>query len=219
MADQLLQLLCHHRRLLYIGKKLIQFVLPLDPPDGQDIIKPGQVHISSPGIIDQSSGQGFHGDKSHVCFPALFHQLYILVSGKVTERELQRLIKAGINGFIGHRQPVVCNADMFYLSLCLGLQHGFIEAGAVTWARTEGRIMELVYIHMVCLQVVQRDLQIFPESLHCGGHGLGSHYHLVPDSLQGNPHLFLAVRITPGRIKKVDAPFICLSDQTDSIFI
>ena len=149
--------------------------------------------------------------------PSLFMNPVYVLTAFITVLVLFIVVR--LNQKILESRYIAAYEKMMNIFDAIGLAAFTVTGKMCIRDRTEGRIMELVYIHMVCLQVVQRDLQIFPESLHCGGHGLGSHYHLVPDSLQGNPHLFLAVRITPGRITKVDAPFICLSDQTDSIFI
>ena len=169
------------------------------------------------GIGDQPAGQGFHGDKAHVRLFAGLHQLQLLLPGEVAEGELQRLVQAGLDGLVGHGQPVVGDADMADLTLALCLQRRVVEAALIPGPGTEGRVVELIDIHIVRPQVFEGGLQIPPKALRVLGVRLGGDDDLVPDPVQRLAQLYLAVRVPAGRVVKIDPRVIGHAHEADRL--
>ena len=144
MTDHFRKFLCHHRRSIDIRQKLIQLCLSLYAPDRQHIIILCQERICRRGIIDQPARQSFHGNKSHICLLTFFHQFDVLLSRQITERKLQRLVQSAVNRLVRHRQTMIRNTDMSYLSFFFRLKRRVIQAALISRLRAERRIMELV---------------------------------------------------------------------------
>ena len=150
---------------------------------------------------------------------AQLHQLQLLLTGNIAERKLQGLVQAALNGFLGHGQAVVGDADVSDHPLSLGLQCGFVQAGAVTGLGAEGRVVELVDVHIVGAQIVQGGMQVLPELLRVLGGGLGGDVDLGADAVKGFAQLHLAVGVGAGGIKEADARLVSLAGQKDRILL
>ena len=109
---------------------------------------------------DQATGHSFHGDKAHPDLLALVHQLLFLGPGQVAVWELERGVQPGVNGLMGHGQPVIGDGDMADLALGLGLQGGIIQAILAAGLGAEGGVMELVNVNVVGAQVPQAGFQV-----------------------------------------------------------
>ena len=203
-----------------IGQEFIQLGLSLYAPDRHHMIKLRLIHkrIGTGGIVDQSSGQSFHGNEAHICFPAHFYDLQIRFRRKIGERELHRFIKAGFDGFFCHSDPVVRDADMPDLSFLFCLLGCLVKPGSISWLRTEGRIVELVNINIICFQhsktFFQVLFQIFSGLCRC----FGTDDQFFADIGKRRSQLFFTVRISPCRVKIVDALIECLLQQINCIF-
>ena len=151
--------------------------------------------------------------------PAQLHQLQLLLPRDIAEGELQRLVQAAFNGLVRHREPMVGEADVPHHALCLGLQHGLVQPGAVTGLGAEGRIVELVQIDVVRPQVVQRGVQVLPELLRVLRRRLGGDVDLRADAVEGLPQLHLAVGIGPGGVEEADARPVSFPGQMHCILL
>ena len=94
MLDHRRDLLRHDRRMFDVGNELIQFPLSLHAPDRQHILVLCLKRVRRSRIVDQSSRERFHCDKSHSRLLALLHQFDVLLCRQIAERELKRLIKS-----------------------------------------------------------------------------------------------------------------------------
>ena len=56
-------------------------------------------------------------------------------------------------------------------------------------------------------------MQLLPESLHRGGHGLGGNNDLLPHIVERQPQLFLAVRINMSGVEIIDTALISAAQQ------
>ena len=108
---------------------------------------------------------------------------------------------------------MVGDADKADFPLLFGLLHGLVQAGAVPGLGAEGRVVELVDVHIVGPQQPQAGLQVLPEALHRGGRRLGGDEDLVPHIVEGQAHLLLAVGVGAGGVEKGDAPLVGLAQQ------
>ena len=88
LFDDCPKLFIHHRRIVDIAQKLIQFLFPLDAPDRLHIIKLCLISIGCSGIGDQPSGKCLHGNKAHIFLPALLYQGQLLFRRQIIKREL-----------------------------------------------------------------------------------------------------------------------------------
>ena len=70
-------------RLVHVGKPLFQLGHFLNAPDGKHIVELGHEGKGSPGVIDEASGQPFHGDEAHVMFFTKLNQIKLLLRGEV----------------------------------------------------------------------------------------------------------------------------------------
>ena len=116
MVDDRLDLSGHAGRVVDVGEELVQLLFPLHAPDGQHPVVLGLKGVGGGTVGDEPAGKALHGDKAHVGGLALVDQFQLLLTGNVAERELQRLIQAAVNGLVGHRQPVVRDADRLNLN-------------------------------------------------------------------------------------------------------
>lgn len=80
--------------------------------------------------------------------------------GQVAVWELERGVQPGVNGLMGHGQPVIGDGDMANLALGLGLQGGIIQAILAAGLGAEGGVMELVNVNVVGAQVPQAGFQV-----------------------------------------------------------
>ena len=100
---------------------------------------------------------------------------------------------------------MVGDADVAYLALFLGLQHGLIKTGAVIGLGTEGRIVELIDIYIVRLKLPQALFKVLPEAFRIGGSGLGADDDAFPCVFKGCTQLFLTVAVGSRSIVIIDA--------------
>ena len=114
---------------------------------------------------------------------------------------------------------MVGDADVPHHAICLGLQHGLVQAGAVAGLGAEGRIVELIQINVIRPQVVQGGVQILPEFLRVLGGGLGGDVDLASDAVEGLSQLHLAVGVSPGGVEEADARPISLPGQMHRILL
>ena len=162
---------------------------------------------------NQAAGQRLHADEAHVLFLAQAYQRFFLFTGKVGEGELKRIIQAGKNGFLGHVQTVVGDADMADEALLFGFQHGVVQSDAVAGARHIIGIVELVDIDVIGFEQAQAGVQVLPEFLHRFGMGFGGDDDAFAHVGKRVAHLFLAVGIGTGGVKIVDAVVIGFAQQ------
>ena len=181
----------------------------MNPPDWEHIIKLAQKSISSRGIGQQSSRKSLHGNESHICLPAFFHKFQLVIRSQIAKRKLERFIQSAVNSLMSHLKPVIGNSDMTDLPLCLCFQHRFIQPASVFRLRTEGRVMELVKVHIVCAESFQRLSQILPKIIRRQSHCLCCQVNLIPHSVKGLSKLLFTVRIESGRVKEVHASPVC----------
>ena len=217
LFDQGREFFVHGRGIGDVAEELIQLMLTLDAPQGQHAVILGQVCVGRPGIVDQTAGQGLHGKEAHACFPAQLHNLQIGFGGEIAEGELEGFIEAGLDGLLCNAEPVVGDADVADLALGFGLEHGFVQTGAVAGLGAEGRVVELIDVDVA--QVGQADLQIGPELLCCCGGGFGGDKDLLTHLPEGQTHLVLGVGVAPGGVEEPDAAVIGLAQQHDRVII
>lgn len=75
--------------------------------------------------------------------------------------------------------------------------------GSISWFRAECRIVELIQVDIICIQHFQAGFQIFPELIRILRHRLGRNVYLVPHMRERSTQLFLTVRVSSCRVKKV----------------
>ena len=219
MVDDRLDLSGHAGRVVDVGEELVQLLFPLHAPDGQHPVVLGLKSVGGGTVGDEPAGKALHGDKAHVGGLTLVDQFQLLLTGNVAERELQRLIQAAVNGLVGHRQPMVRDADVPDHALGFGLLHGLVQAAAVTGLRAEGRVVELIQVDVIGAQIGQGSVQVLPEVLCILRRRLGGDVHLRADAVKGLAQLDLAVGVGAGGIKKADACLVSLAGQIDGIFL
>ena len=144
---------------------------------------------------------------------ALLHQLQVLGRRQVAEGELQRLKIPGVDGGLGHLQPVVGDTDVADVALLLHLQSGGKGAVRVLGVRQDGGIVELKQINVVRLQTAKALLNMAQDRLLVLATALGGDHHILANTLKGNAQLFLAVGVGVGGVKIVDAALVSLADQ------
>ena len=116
-----------------------------------------------------------------------------LFACEIRERELQSFVKSRFDRFPGNMQAMVGDADVADLALCLGFQHGFVKAGAVSGLGAEGGVVELVDVDVVGLQPLQTGAQMLPEDLRRGGRSLGGEDDVLAHMVQGAAQLSLSL--------------------------
>ena len=75
--------------------------------------------------------------------------------------------------------------------------------------------MELVYVNIVCSQIGQGGLQVFPEGIRRFGSRLCGNEDLVPHAVECFPDFQLTVGIGPGGIKKTHTARVSFPQQPD----
>ena len=118
---------------------------------------------------------------------------------------------------MGHKKPVVGDADVADLALGLGLQHGLVEPCAVAGPGAEVRVVELIEVHVLRPQEAQGGLQVLPERLDGEPGGLGGDEELVPHPGKGRAQLLLAVGVGPGGVKEPDAALAGPAEEPDRL--
>ena len=114
---------------------------------------------------------------------------------------------------------MIGQADVADHSLFLGLQRGFIQAGAVAGLGAEGGVVELVQVDVLSAQVPEGGVQVLPEILCVLGGGLGSNIDLAADALEGLAQLHLAVGVGAGGVEEADAGLVGLAGQMHRVFL
>ena len=95
--------------------------------------------------------------------------------------------------------------------MALGHLHGIIQTRLVARLGTVIGIVELIEVEIVGLEVVQGDVQVFPELLHRGGTRLGGNHHLVPATRKGLAYFLLAIGIEACRVVIVNPIVVSFS--------
>ena len=127
---------------------------------------------------------------------AFLHKLQLLLSADIAEGELQCFVKAAVYCLVSHMQTVVGYSDVPDLAALLCLEDGLVETGSVTRKRAEGRIVELIDVHIVGLKHLECGFQVFHELVSGLGSCLGCNVIAVSgDALKGNAQLLLAIGI------------------------
>ena len=218
-VDDRLALRRHLRGIFDAGQELIQLPVVLNAPDGDH----GGLCLHEGGrrqpVPDEAAGQGLHGDEAHVRRPALVHQLQLLGTGEVAEGKLEGVVQPGVDGLVGHGQPVVGDGDVPDLPLALGLQGGLVQAVLPAGLGAEGGVVELVDVDIVGPKGAQALLQVLPHPLRRHRRGLGGDDDFVPHAGKGGPHLLLAVRVGPGGVEVVHAPVVGPAEQGDGLLL
>ena len=131
---------------------MVQFLLALHAPDRYNALLLRHPCRCREAVANETSCHALHRDESHVFLAALPDQLQLLLSGKIAERELQRLIKSGVNRLVRHGKAVVRDGNVADFALFFCLQRRVIESVVSARLRTERRIVELVNVDVVGLQ-------------------------------------------------------------------
>ena len=207
LSDIVLHFGSELRGLVHVGEPLIQLFLPLDAPDGDDVVLAHEGH-GGVGPGDQAARQGFHADKAHAGCKTFLHHGSLFFHAEIAVGVLQGLIEAAPDDFFSHFQLVGGGADVADLALGLGFQKTFIHAGPVAGPVALLHIVELIDVDIVCLEESQGGLQILPENFRGLCVGLGSDDDLFPVDkacAEGLSQLLFAVGIAPCSVKKAHA--------------
>ena len=168
-------------------------------------------------MVDEASGEAFHGDEAHVVCLALLDEGQFFVGCQVGEGELEGFVEAAVDGFVRHGEAVVGDADVAHFALLLRLQHGFVEAGAVAGLGAEGGVVELVEVDVVGAQQAQACLEVAPKGVGRGGTGFGADDDAVAAVGEGGAELLLAVGVEPGGVEVVHAVVEGLMEKVDGV--
>ena len=92
-GDQSSNFLRHLWLIIHKGKKFIQFLFSLYPPDGENMVILSDKSGSGSRIGNEPSRKGFHSNKAHLLFFAKINNFQIFFGCQVTERKLHSVIK------------------------------------------------------------------------------------------------------------------------------
>ena len=189
----------------------------LDAPDGHHVWMLLHKGVAGLRIVQQAAGEALHGDEAHVVLPAQLHQLQVLLRGQIAEGELQRLKIAGLNGLVGHLQPMVGDADVADVALLLGLQCGGKGPVRVMDIRQHRRIVELEQVDVIRPQAAEALLNVGLDRLFVSSAALGGNHHVLPHVVEGLSQFFLAVSVHIRGVEIVDSRLTGPADQLHCI--
>ena len=86
--DEREDLIIQSGRLIHVGKPFFQLRHLLDAPDWKHMVKLSHESKSSSGVVDQTSGKTFHGNKSHIVFLTHVDKLQFFFGGNIAKRKL-----------------------------------------------------------------------------------------------------------------------------------
>lgn len=197
--------------------EFVEFAFALYAPDGFDVRELCYVGVGCGGMVDEASGQCFHGYKTYVVGFAFVDESHFLVAGEVGEGELEGLVETAVDSFVGHGKTVVSDADMTYFALLLGLEHGLVEASAVAGFGAEGGIVELVEVNVVGAEEAEAGFEMLPEVFDASGTSLGADNHFVAPVGESGAEFLLAVRIESGSVEVVHSVVEGFVEQVDGL--
>ena len=206
--------------MFHISKKFIQFLFSLHAPDRKHIIILRCMSVSSRGVGDQSAGQGFHGNKSHICLLTSLYKLLLFLRCQITERKLQRFIQTAFDGLLCHQKAMVGDTDMADLSFLLRLQCRIIKTTVITRFWTKSGIVELININIIRLQIFKALFQILTHCFSGLRSGFCGNIKFLPDAaLKSETKLVFTVTVRSRCVKETDSSVIGLAKQIDSRII
>ena len=201
----------HFRGIFHIAQKFVKLAHALDSPNRQYVIKLRNIGICCGGIVYKSAGKRFHGNKSHIVFPANFHKFNFTFAGKIAERKLQGFIKSGLCRFQRHADFVRCNSYMPYHSALFCLKHTLVHSGTVARSETLRRHMELINIKIICAQIVKGCFKVRPEFFWSLCMGLACNIDFAAHIRKSFADFFFAVGISSCGIEKSHSAVVRLA--------
>ena len=152
-------------------------------------------------IFDGTAGQGFHDDKAHVLFGALFNQCFALAFDNVI-REHDGFHPVKLQCLFKDLHRVGGQTDVSDLTGSLCFRQRFQSAAGSADLLQLGKvgIMYLVKVDVSGAQIGKAGFDIRCHGLPGPGHALGGQHKFVPDALQRVAQIAFTDGVAPGGV-------------------